>query len=95
MRPLNKVETPFIGCLGSSYHKTEIGGYTMNKIKGYRNMFGLTQEKLGELLGLSRITVARKEKNDSFTKAERLAIVTIFNEYGKDYVNSLTESDIF
>lgn len=33
----------------------------MNKIKGYRNMLGLTQEELGKKLGISKQSYYNKE----------------------------------
>lgn len=63
----------------------------MNKVKGYRNMVKLTQDKMAELLGIRRETFQRKEARDSFTPSEKTKITMIFNEYGLE----LQEKDIF
>ncbi|UUV98399.1 helix-turn-helix transcriptional regulator [Vagococcus luciliae] len=37
----------------------------MNKIKGYRNMAGLTQKEMSEVLGIAESTYRKKEKGYS------------------------------
>lgn len=63
----------------------------MNKVKGYRNMCNMTQDELAAELGLTRETYNKKEVNDTFTKVEKLALVTVFNSKGLN----VTSADIF
>ncbi|MFK4788109.1 helix-turn-helix transcriptional regulator [Lactococcus petauri] len=63
-----------------------------NKVKGYRNMLGLTQQQLGKKLGISKQTYHNKEKEKtSFTDSEKVAfkklLVPLFPE--------ITIEDIF
>ena len=44
-----------------------------NKIRGYRNMLGLTQSELGKMLGMTKQTYYNKETGRcSFTDAEKM-----------------------
>jgi putative transcriptional regulator len=46
-----------------------------HKIRGYRNMLGLTQEKLGEELGISKQSYYNKETGKTqFSDKEKLKI---------------------
>ncbi|MGK0719115.1 helix-turn-helix transcriptional regulator [Streptococcus uberis] len=50
----------------------------MNKIKGYRNMLGLTQEELGKKLGISKQSYHNKETGKtSFSDSEKLKFKTL------------------
>lgn len=44
----------------------------MNPIRMYREKSGMTQEKLGELLGVTRATVAQWERNENIPRARTL-----------------------
>lgn len=45
----------------------------VNKIKGYRNMLGLSQEQLGKKLGISKQAYYNKESGkNSFSDSEKL-----------------------
>ncbi|KJQ78085.1 helix-turn-helix transcriptional regulator [Streptococcus oralis] len=45
----------------------------VNKIKGYRNMLGLSQEQLGKQLGISKQAYYNKESGkNSFSDSEKL-----------------------
>ncbi|MCK1166918.1 MULTISPECIES: helix-turn-helix transcriptional regulator [Streptococcus] len=50
----------------------------MNKIKGYRNMLGLTQEELGKKLGISKQSYYNKETGKtSFSDNEKIMFKTL------------------
>ncbi|AEZ61461.1 transcriptional regulator, putative [Streptococcus infantarius subsp. infantarius CJ18] len=45
---------------------------SLNKIKGYRNMLGLTQEQMGKKLGITKQTYHNKEVGkNSFSDKEK------------------------
>jgi putative transcriptional regulator len=60
----------------------------LNKIKGYRTMVGLTQTEIAEKIGISRETYTRKESSNNFSEAEKLALITIFNQSGLNLVRT-------
>ena len=65
---------------------------TINKIKGYRNYLNLTQECMGQKLGISKQSYYNKETNkSSFTDEEKKK----FKELLLPYFPNITMEDIF
>ena len=65
---------------------------TINKIKGYRNYLNLTQEGMGQKLGISKQSYYNKETNkSSFTDEEKKK----FKELLLPYFPNITMEDIF
>lgn len=63
-----------------------------NKIRGYRNMLGLTQEQLGKELGMSKQTYHNKEVGrNSFTDEEKMTFKKLLLPLFPD----ITIEDIF
>lgn len=63
-----------------------------NKIRGYRNMLGLTQEQLGKKLGMTKQTYHNKEVGkNSFNDEEKLA----FKQELLPLFPNITIEDIF
>lgn len=63
-----------------------------NKIRGYRNMLGLTQEQLGKKLGMSKQTYHNKEVGrNSFTDEEKMTFKKLLLPLFPD----ITIEDIF
>ncbi|MCK1165199.1 helix-turn-helix domain-containing protein [Streptococcus uberis] len=57
----------------------------MSKLKGYRVMLGLTQEQLGNKLGITKQSYNNKETGKTaFTDKERLAIKSLVMEIKPD-----------
>lgn len=55
-----------------------------NKVRGYRNMVGLTQKDLGDKLGISTQAISQKEKGvTSFTDKEKIILLELFREVDK------------
>lgn len=66
--------------------------YVNNKIRGYRNMLGLTQEELGKKLGITKQTYHNKEVGrNSFSDREKIA----FKELLLPLFPDITIEDIF
>ena len=64
----------------------------VNKIKGYRNMLGLSQEQLGKQLGISKQAYYNKESGkNSFSDSEKLKFKTLLLPLFPD----ITIEDIF
>lgn len=61
---------------------------TLNKIKGYRNMIGFTQDDMAKAIDISRENYTRKESNNNFSETEKLALLTIFNTNGLNLVRA-------
>lgn len=62
------------------------------KIKGYRNMLGMTQTELASILGISKQSYYRKEKGYSnFKDNEKIIIKTFFSSFFPE----ITVDDIF
>lgn len=52
-----------------------------NKVRGYRNMLGMTQKDLGDQLGVSAQAISQKEKGiNSFTDKEKVILLSLFRE---------------
>lgn len=63
-----------------------------SKIKGYRNFLGLTQEQLGEKLGISKQSYNNKENGKTaFTDSEKILIKNMLVEH----FPKITLEDIF
>lgn len=64
-----------------------------SKVKGFRAMLGMNQQKLADEIGIQRETLARKESDENklFSKAEKIAIVSVFNKNGLN----LEYNDVF
>lgn len=57
----------------------------MSKLRGYRVMLGLTQEQLGQKLGITKQSYNNKETGKTaFTDKERLAIKSLVMEIKPD-----------
>lgn len=57
----------------------------MSKLRGYRVMLGLTQEQLGQKLGITKQSYNNKETGKiAFTDKERLAIKSLVMEIKPD-----------
>lgn len=57
----------------------------LNKVAGYRVMLGLTQEQMGELLGMSKQQYQAKEKGRTrFNDQEKRAIKEMLEPYFSD-----------
>lgn len=53
----------------------------MNKVKGYRNMLGLTQQEMADKLNISKQSYNRKENNKTnFNDLEKQKIKTVLQE---------------
>ena len=53
----------------------------LNKVKGYRNMLNLSQEKLGDYLGISKQTYSLKEIGKvSFNDKEKSQLLDLFKQ---------------
>ena len=64
----------------------------VNKIKGYRNMLGLSQEQLGKKLGISKQAYYNKESGkNSFSDSEKLKFKALLLPLFPD----ITIEDIF
>lgn len=64
----------------------------MNKIKGYRNMIGKSQEEMAELLGVHVNTYKNWEENPEKFKVDK---AFIFLEEVKKYDSDVKFEDIF
>ena len=77
-----------------SYAKVKevfIMGYR-NKVRGYRNMLGLTQQQLGEKLGMTKQTYYNKEtEKTAFSDSEKIAFKKLLIPIFPD----ITIEDIF
>lgn len=63
-----------------------------NKIKGYRNFLGLSQEKMGQKFGISKQSYNYKENGRTkFTDDEKVIFKTLLQELFPD----ITIDDIF
>lgn len=63
-----------------------------NKIKGYRNMLGLTQEQMGKKLGITKQTYHNKEiVRNSFSDKEKMT----FKQLLLPFFPNITIEDIF
>lgn len=63
-----------------------------NKVRGYRNMLGMTQEQLGAKLGISKQAYQRKEKGKAaFTDREKM----VFKKLLLPMFPDVTLEDIF
>lgn len=63
-----------------------------NKIRGYRNMLGMTQEKLGKQLGMTKQTYHNKEVGkNAFSDKEKIQ----FKELLLPLFPDITIEDIF
>lgn len=63
-----------------------------NKVKGYRNMLGLTQEQMGEKLGITKQTYHNKETGkNSFSDKEKMT----FKQLLLPIFPNITIEDIF
>ena len=63
-----------------------------NKVKGYRNMLGLTQEQMGEKLGITKQTYHNKEiGKNSFSDKEKMT----FKQLLLPIFPNITIEDIF
>ena len=63
-----------------------------NKIKGYRNMLGLTQEQMGKKLGITKQTYHNKEiGRNSFSDKEKMT----FKQLLLPFSPNITIEDIF
>lgn len=63
-----------------------------NRVKGYRVMLGMTQKKLGQLLGCTAQSISSKERGrTSFKDNEKLKLLELF----KSIDNTLTIDEIF
>lgn len=60
----------------------------LNKIKGYRNMVGFTQDDMAKAIGITRESYTKKESNNNFSETEKLAMLTIFNSNGLNLVRA-------
>lgn len=55
------------------------------KIRGYRNMLGLTQTELGKILGITKQAYSNKERGKSnFSDSEKLKIKEMLLPYFPD-----------
>lgn len=56
-----------------------------NKVRGYRNMMGLTQEELGDELGVTAQSISAKEKGRTrFTDREKVILLRLFKRVDDD-----------
>lgn len=56
-----------------------------NKVRGYRNMIGLTQKDLGDKLNVTPQSISSKEKGrTSFTDKEKVILLKLFKEVDND-----------
>ncbi|MGT2960015.1 helix-turn-helix transcriptional regulator [Streptococcus caballi] len=63
-----------------------------NKIRGYRNMLGMTQKQLGEKLGMTKQSYHNKETGrNSFSDSEKIA----FKQLLLPMFPEITIEDIF
>ena len=63
----------------------------MNKVKGYRAMFGYTQSEMAKCIGMSRRTYSNREKDGNFTLNQAKIITEIFKQKNPN----ITYEDIF
>lgn len=62
------------------------------KLKGYRTMAGYTQEKLAQLIGISRLSYILKENGDKrFSQGQEKAIFEVLQEK----IPELTMEELF
>lgn len=73
--------------------KSKVGvNLKKNKVRGYRNMLGFTQEELGNKLGITKQSYHNKEVGkNSFTDSEKL----VFKELLLPLFPDITLEDIF
>ncbi|WP_345917259.1 helix-turn-helix domain-containing protein [Eremococcus coleocola] len=66
--------------------------YNINKVKGYRNMLGLTQTQIADKLNITKQSYSRKEIGKAkFTDQEKIKLKEIFR-----FINpTITIDDIF
>lgn len=70
-----------------------MNGLIVNKVKGYRNMLGLSQTEMAKLIGISSKQVySQKENNkNSFNDDEKKRFKEVLEQYFPD----ITIDDIF
>ena len=64
----------------------------MNRVKGYRNMVGMTQKEMSKNLGISEGTYRQKEKGKSSFKDLE---IKLFTDTVKKFYPDIKEKDIF
>lgn len=65
---------------------------TVNKVKGYRTMLGITQKELARKLNISIQSVSNKERGiTSFTDKEKIVIKTML----EPHFSNITIDEIF
>jgi len=68
------------------------GGYTLNKVKGYRVMLGKTQKDMGEIFGISRQSYYQKERGKvPFSDKEKI----IFKKLVQTVIPNINIDEIF
>ena len=65
------------------------------ELKENRIKYGLTQEKLGALLGVSRNTIINYENGDVIPTTKSQILSTIFNNDKKEELKPITKDDEF
>lgn len=56
-----------------------------NKVRGYRNMLGITQKELADKLGLTAQSISAKERGiTNFTDKEKMELLKLFKTVDPD-----------